>query len=305
MAKSRLHYFRVMPGDEERMLRGVDVQAIGLHFRCRLVAFDAEPQGFLVDFKRRPLDLPKLADTFGMTNGRFMSIFNELRERQLIQSAAAYQESLRTLRTAWATRKVATLSDILRGFETPLDEIYVVPTMVDSFLDTEVGSKTGREGWDENGRRQKKTDTPTGDPIREPLEAPPIGAPNRPPHMAQKSEVIVRSQKSESPAGSERESFPSARTQGEAGGKPMTWAAYNVNCFKISAWTKSQPKTQSAEKFEAAFEAEFQWSWHQWSEIKRLMEASIPQPCQDGNHFFEGNFCRYCPFTRTGEEETA
>src|ERR1051326_3228660 len=124
MGKNRNPWFKVMPGDDERMLRGVDVQAIGLLHRLRCITHDSDPYGFLVDFRRQPLNLEKLADTFGMTNGRFRAIFNELRERQIIQNAAEYAESLSSHRSAWATKKVQVYAESVRGFETPLSEIY-------------------------------------------------------------------------------------------------------------------------------------------------------------------------------------
>ena len=141
---NRNHYFKVKPGDDERMLRDVDVQAVGLLHRLRLVTFDCEPVGFAVDHRRRPLDLAKLADTFYMPNGRFRTIFNELLERQLVQTAQQYRLSLGATSGGWSRLKADFLEKILSEFDVPLDDIYVVPTIADQFLDLSVGQRTGR-----------------------------------------------------------------------------------------------------------------------------------------------------------------
>ncbi len=116
------------------------------------------------------------------------------------------------------------------------------------------------------------------------------------------AEYRSRVQRTEALESEEREKSAIARTESFSAERPMSWQGYTAESYKISAWLRKQPK-QSGEAFEAAFESEFQKSWTVWNEIKRLMERSIPEPCQDGNHTLDagGNFCKYCPFQGAGE----
>lgn len=293
MAKNRNHYFKVKPGDEERMLRGVDVQAIGLLHRLRIVTFDCDPMGFAVDHKRRPLDLEGMADVFGMTNGRFRTTLNELLERQLIQSAAAYRDALLSSHSGWVKLKIDVLHDLLRAFSVPLSDIFVVPTLVDEYVDTLVGQRT---------QKLRKNGTP--DPSMPPMDAPHVSVPPVPGMQAQMSTSEVKgqnqNQSSASDSSRERESS-TAHARGDRDERPMPWSAYTARCHDISVWQKRQ-LPMSEEAFDAAFDAEFGMGpWSLWVEIKRRQESSIPAPCRDDHHVFEGNVCVYCPFIRVGE----
>jgi len=296
MGKNRNHYFKVKPGDEERMLRDVDVQAVGLLHRLRLVTFDCDPVGFAVDHKRRPLDLAKLADTFYMANGRFRAIFNELRERQLVQTAEDYRAAMLATPGGWVKLKIEVLHDLLRVFEVPLSEVYLVPTLVDEHIDTIVGQRT-----------QKLKKNGSSEASMPPMHAPHGGGASAPPVLAQISEVIVKDQnqrpESSSSPSRERESS-AARVRGDQDERPMTIRAYTARAHEIAVWQK-RVGPLSPERFAADFEAEFEMSYTLWCQIRRDMERAIedttPQTCRDGHHIFDGDYCKYCPFIRVGE----
>ncbi len=308
-AKDRQFWFRVKVPDESLMFERVDVEAEGLYSKMRRDAFRGKPRGFLVDFRGAPLSFEDMADGYRMTNGRFKARLSELHERGIIQTATEFEASLRALRSAWATKKVSAFIDLLSSVQGASDDVYVIPAMLDDVLDALVGSRTGETGWEEDlygkHHRRKQTDTPLG---------PPLGPPNRGPQSSRRrgpqgARLLLQSQSQKlqpeskpSSDSSERERAFTARASEEPDEKPMTWRQYSVTAFKISGWQKTLPPMLSEADFDARFDAEFQLGpWSVWTDIKRRMEASIPAPCKDGHHIFDGDYCVYCPFIRAGE----
>src|SRR5216684_6845783 len=159
MARDRNFYFRVKATDEALMFQFVDVEAEGLYSKLRRFAFGCEPRGFLVDFKRRPISIMDLADGFKMTNGRFRARFDELRERQIVQTAEEYSSALRTVPGGWSSRKISAMIDIIRELPATENELYVIPALVDDMLDAAVGGTNGSQGWeeDENGKKVRRS----------------------------------------------------------------------------------------------------------------------------------------------------
>jgi hypothetical protein len=306
VAKNRNHYFKVKPGDEERMLRGVDVQAVGLLFRLRLVTFDCDPCGFAVDHKRQPLDLVKLADAFSMTNGRFRAIFAELLERQLVQTAAAYREAMLTAPGGWVKLKINALHELLRAFAAPLDEIFVVPTLVDDNLDVIVGQQTQKQ--------RGKASMP-------PIEAPHARGAYMGGQHAQISEVRDQNQRLDSePTGKKKEAATTARaSDGEVTGgeflsaqdgrAPWSWQRHLYLCDQVRKWRAKLPAEvfEDAQREGSYFFAEFGFDVALFRHAQEIYahgpaDPPVPQACVDGLHA-AGNDgrCANCG-TRTAEE---
>lgn len=289
--KNRNHWFKVKPGDDARLFRDVDIETEGFIARLRRTAHDCTPYGFLVDHRQRPYDAKKIADITHLSNNRAGLVLSEARGAALIQTAAEFRNDLQ--RAAKGNKRVLNKIAVFDEMCATLgslkaEEVDLMPTLVDEYLESESMRRVGKKG---------------GNPMLAEVVNHPLN------HMekgldksqSQISESVSESL-SKSDSKTQREKSTSARTQAEPDDKPLTWSAYNTQCFKISAWQKSQPKSQSPERFEAEFEAAFQMSWTQWSEIKRLMEISIPKPCQDGHHVLDGAHCVYCPFLSVGEE---
>jgi hypothetical protein len=304
MAKDRQFWFRVKVTDESSTFERIDVEAEGLFSKMRRDAFKGDPRGFMVDHKGFPIPVEEMADNYRMTNGRLKARMSELHDRGIIQTVDEFGAALRTLKSAWASRKVSAFVELSAKVKGAPGDVYVIPPLLDDVLDALVGSRTGKEGWeeDENGnrRRRSKSETPSATPIRPPQE----GAAERPGHLLH-SQSQSQSEQSEleSPSSPSRERESStAHARGDQNERPMPWSVYTARCHEVSVWQKRQPEKQSPEAFEANFEAEFQFTWATWCEIKRAMESAIPAPCRDGHHVFDGgSSCSYCPFVRVGE----
>ena len=76
-AKNRNHWFQVIVGDEERMFRGVGVQAEGLFAKLRRIAFDCQPIGFLVNHTHHAHDAEYLADCVHLPNGQYRATLRD------------------------------------------------------------------------------------------------------------------------------------------------------------------------------------------------------------------------------------
>ena len=312
MVKDRDYYFRVKPADEALVFERVDSEAEGLYSKMRRDAFRGEPRGFLVDFRGVPVSLEDMADGYRMSNGRFKARFTELHDRQIIQTAAEYGASLRTLKSAWALRKVTAFRDIMTRVRGGAEAVYVIPALLDEVLDRIVGSTTGNMGWEDDGqggrRRRRRGEDGDGEPI-----APPLGKPSRDEKATQPARLLPNSHSQSQnqstelqpqPSVFERErSLPPRALQDGGEGTPMSWAAYTARAHEIQVW-QQRIGAVSEESFAAQFEARFQISWSVWCDIKRRMELSIPQPCQDGRHVLDdtSGYCRECSYVRVGDE---
>lgn len=298
---SRNHWFRVKPGDDARMFRDVDIETEGFIARLRRTAHDCEPYGFLVDHRQRPYDVRKIADIAHLANQRTGILMTEARASSLIQSAAEFLAELREAagRNARVRNKLDVFEQMCSVFgDTPLTDICLMPTLVDDHLETEIARRSGKKGGnpaltvvreDGGGQRIKALSKPLTTPLRG------TDKPHSQSHIQSQDQQHDQIQVFE-----ERESLPTARAKMAEGERPLSIRAYATQGFKIAQWTAKQPK-QSEAAFEAAFQAEFQITWPMWGEIKRLMELSIPEPCQDGHHVFEGSYCKYCPHISAGE----
>jgi hypothetical protein len=158
VAKNANHYYRGLVGDEERAFRGVSLEAEGLWSKLRRISFDCDPSGFLVDHLRRPYDLKYLADTLMTSaegpitiaekNRRFGVIFQEVRGRLLVQSLAEFMAQLdraaqRGKRAKLKQRAFSAIVDeAWPGGPVSLDEIYLLPALIEQQLETSYGKRT-------------------------------------------------------------------------------------------------------------------------------------------------------------------
>ena len=307
--KNARYYFRGKPGDEERMFRGVDCEPEGLFSKLRRIAFDETPIGFLVDHHQRPHTTKHLADCCYMTNGRFDAIFQQLHERQIVQTVDEYERSLGSAATTnkRTSAKLVIFRRIRAAVAGPFTScVYLIPPLVDDELESIWCSENGKKGGNPNvipfGGSGAHTRVVKG-VVNHPAEADGLSGEVRPQILESQSEVRVQKSESPSSGSPESERDLSLRARETEPERPMSLRAYATTGFKIANWQRQLPAKLSEEDFAARFEAEFQMTWPWWNEVKRLMELSIPKPCKDGHHVFEGsNTCLYCPELQAAEE---
>lgn len=301
MAKNRNHYFKVKPGDDARLFADIDIETEGFIARLRRTAHDREPYGFLVDAQHRPYDAKRIADVVHLTNQRTAIVLAEAITARLIDTVARFRADLAAAAGKNKRGKVRLEAFDVMCLELAGDvvpgNVMLMPTLVDDYIDTETGKRFGKDGGNpELVKFPRKADPLTPPHNEEDNESSLTGW-----DKSQKSEVRSHSQSTESSSSGERESS-TARAIGGSNERPMPWSVYTARAHEIAVWQKHRGPS-SEDGFAADFEAEFEFTWSQWCEIKRLMESAIPAPCRDGHHVFEGagSQCLYCPFTRVGE----
>lgn len=304
--KNRNHYFKVKPGDDARLFAEIDIETEGFIARLRRIAHDREPYAFLVDLQRRPYDAKKIADIVHLSNNRATIVIAESHAARLIESAAQFRAALVDAPGASkkAKAKLQCFEALCRELpdDVPLATVYVMPTLLDDFIESEVNKNIGKGGGNPSLVKFPEGLTPR---LTTGLTSELTGV--------VKAQISESKSESESKSNSESTSYPereretsTARGRGERGDeRPMTMRAYTARAHEISLWQK-RLAPMSEEAFSAAFEAEFHMAYPTWCAIRREMEASIeestPSTCRDGHHVFDGAYCRYCPFIRVDEE---
>jgi hypothetical protein len=292
------HYFKCSVGDELRMFRDVDLDAIGLYVRLRLLSFDNDPSGFFVDAYHRPVELKRLADAMGEKNARFQNLWSDLRTLRLVQSVAEYSSLLERLaeRNRRTLRKQEIFTEIVRGVwpdgPASLDHIHVIPQLVDQLLDTMYGAKFGRRG---------------GNPSLLPGSSDVVNHVDNHPSLTtvdkpQMSQSDVKGHRSEvKDQNLKKEKSPaSALAHAEA---PWSWPKHMFETGEVRKWEATlTPDVKADEsRYLPAFFAHFGYTYEVYRRACALYEhgpqsTEIPQSCLDGHHVREdnGSRCRYC-----------
>jgi len=157
--KNRNHWFKAKPGDDARAFQDVDVDTEGFIWRLRRAAHDRSPYGFLVDHRGCPYDDKRIADICFLNNNRAKILITEARSAQLIQTVA---EFLRDLENAdadnkRAKNKLAIFREVVATLAVSPDGVWLMPTLVDDFLDTEANRRFGKRGGNPTLKSGKKT----------------------------------------------------------------------------------------------------------------------------------------------------
>lgn len=331
-AKNSNHWFRCVVSDEERMFRGVGVQAEGLFAKLRRIAFDCDPVGFLVDHTRHAHEQEYLADCVHLPNGTFRTTLRELRDRQIVQTVDEFRAGLSEAlhRNKRPDRRVAAMLEVFDPLVASLasasGEVLLIPTLVTEYLSTVVGRKTGADNKPKEKRIEGEANVlpfaaPEG-PVEGASAVPPTGggggAPPPPPPTGeggggaptlryqsqnQSQNQNQRKEKRETTAASAREEFELRQQPGKA---PWTWEKHLFLCDqvrKLDAELKGKhPEALDDDQLYAShFFGRFQFEvavFHAAREFYRYGPASrpVPQPCMDGHHTPDPvtGRCQYC-----------
>jgi hypothetical protein len=306
MARNRDFKFWVKATDEALMFAKVDIEAEGLYSKMRRDAFNSDPRGFLIDFRRVAISPLDMADGYGVTNGRFKARFEELHARQIIQTGEEYEAALRSVSSGWASKKLLVLREVFAQVRSKPAEVFVIPSLVDDLLDSIVGQRTALS-------RSKSVEAPTGDPYRGgdagEAQAPPTGGPSRRPRGAQSHSQISDSKptsKSQSLV-EERNARDGEQESGDllqmqSSSAPWSWSKHLFLCDAIRKWRAKLPPDvlDDRDRYSAFFGTEFNFELDVFEVAQDFFQhgpadAPVPPACLDGYHVpDETGRCRNC-----------
>lgn len=324
MAISRNHWFKVIVGEEDRLFRGVGLNAEGLYSKLRRIAHDCDPYGFLVDHASRPLTQQYMADCVHLRNGEFSTILRELRERRIILSAVELEAQLSEAAMAVNKRSRTKLQLFLNLASKVVgnqSEVLTVPGLVDQHLETLFGLKFNPRGAEVlpfdggEGRGAGWGGTPSTQPPAAVDEGYPPTLPLYPPGEESPATVVGRvgdsqSQKSESKTESKAESKPrkkkrtsaTAREEGEEPFElrlqtdaPWSWQKHLYLCDQVQKFDASLSAEVRGDptRYPVHFFAKFGYALEVFQRAQEIYEFGpnsppLPQSCVEGDHIDDG-----------------
>lgn len=306
---NRNPWYKVYVGDDLRMAKALSTEAYGLYGIFRNWVHDAIPYGHLVDPRGVPLTYEQLIDISGLRASNFRAAYQDLLALRAIRPSAEWMTEVEVKEHAnyialarelvCGVRQLAVVGDVSDPMRTP-PEALLVPALVDQWVRTMFGKRTGvrrggRSGGPEGGRQGGRQVPPNGGPQVDP-HAHIHDYDNDHEHDYESAFTVLTPVK-------ERERFSTTRAREAPDGKPMSWSAYRTHCMRVAAWQKridaQYPEGIAPDTYAALYEDEFHESLSAWEWMKNRMERTIPVPCGDGHHVYDGTFCRYCPEVRS------